>query len=97
MRQALHQGSLTCRRVYRRVVEYACGTRPSPVDSRSARNAIGAGNGWASDFCWIICGRKQLETLCSSVMALCAVVLIGVEVVKHHAGQAKVSRTDPPD
>jgi hypothetical protein len=29
MRQALHQGSLTCHRFYRQVVEYVCGARPS--------------------------------------------------------------------
>jgi hypothetical protein len=52
MRRALHQGSLTCRRFYRQVVKYACGTRPSPVDSRSARMAIGAANSWTSNSCW---------------------------------------------
>jgi len=43
MRQALHQGSPTCRRFHRRVVEYACGTRPSPEPVTV---------GPASDCCW---------------------------------------------
>ena len=43
MRPALHQGSPTCRRFHRRVVEYACGTRPSPEPVTV---------GPASDCCW---------------------------------------------